>query len=1164
MHKSSLSTVLKSIVFFVVLLGLLTPATGQIGRRSIAKGNVYALIIGISDYQDPAISDLAYADRDAQLFADYLQSKGGGKVPPENIKLLLNEEATISKVYAAKYWLESKAKKDDLVFFYFSGHGDVENSLYNLGFLLAHDSPNGNYLNNAIRVEDFNNMANTLSVVKGAQVVFITDACRSGNLAGADNRGRFLVGSQLSTVQKNEIRMTSCGADELSQENRAWGGGRGAFSFHLLNGLRGDADADDKDGKVTLSELRSYLETKVYNDVLELKGVKQVPLIDGPPMMKLALVDKTVDLTNIETMNASVDEGTERSIGRMQPVMVQPVIERPEMVDQDYFSQFAYISLKEDYDFKEWAKKSPYDFAKKVLKTYDFDGQREWKKNYVAEQDHYHYQLAAAIHDEVQEVINAYLQGDQKELERRQYYNANDQAFEEYEYMLHIAMGLVDESSPLYHILEVKKNYFAGIDRRLQIGITGVNDELLSTAMEYQKKALALDPNAAYIHNEIGILSKLMDQNVLAYKHYAKAIELAPSWALPKSNMASIYRDEGLYDEGLAMGREAVAAQADYLNGHINLGVNAEKKKNLLLAEQCFDMVLNENYMDINAHKGLGYVEIHRTNYDLANNYFQTAAEIARDMFPGLAHPLLDLSDADGFSDFRNEGIDTLPPPCALDPALFGARDFMAPAIYGVEQMINKNYEVAEDYLGQSIMQKSDHPVAYYYLAKIADIRENPIRKEFMHRKAKEYALTQEEFNAHAEESIESQQYTDCSVESRYKNLYYNVLENQFVLAGIYRQQQKYHDVEQMYLEAIKLAPEQIAGYYGLWNHYENQELYQQAEKTINQYLTFRVERGRQELYAFYGRMQERSINAEVYAYKAAMLSYDMCVRDRAVPAFDDDYIGLYDKYAKPTDWDGGTLVDMVDFMPLQEVIAGTNETISYAGPIPDDLYTCKQALRAIEGSTTGKKEADIYHKLAILHLMGGELEQAKGYYERCIEVDSTNISDLEELATLYYTFYRYEDGYELLRRLYDIDAIQYRQLVQLGLQTVLVGDYEAADTILSMAENVDVFENELVSEYKGLRLLLDEDWEMAKTVYEAKLLESQFGEEDILYTLSRIESQLGNIDKALTYLADAETKGFRHYWVLINDPLIESLRENKLYMGMVERYAPEWLHSKQ
>lgn len=42
-----------------------------------SKGTTYALIVGISDYKDDQITDLNYAHRDAEAFANFLTSKPG-------------------------------------------------------------------------------------------------------------------------------------------------------------------------------------------------------------------------------------------------------------------------------------------------------------------------------------------------------------------------------------------------------------------------------------------------------------------------------------------------------------------------------------------------------------------------------------------------------------------------------------------------------------------------------------------------------------------------------------------------------------------------------------------------------------------------------------------------------------------------------------------------------------------------------------------------------------------------------------------------------------------------------------------------------------------------------------------------------------------------------
>jgi uncharacterized caspase-like protein len=238
------------------------------GRAQAEAPATYAVVVGISTYANKGITKLQFANRDAQAFSDYLRSKAGGSVPEENIRLLIDREATTASVYDALSWLTSVCKQNDVVYFYFAGHGDMESqTMYKLGFLLTYNTPRTNYINNAVRIEDLNNFANTLSTKNKARVVLITDACHSGTLAGNDYRGNYLVGEQLRTRLANEIRITSCGPNELAMEHEAWGGGRGVFSFYFINGLIGFADKE-RDGIVRLNDMRNYLDSAFAHDSL--------------------------------------------------------------------------------------------------------------------------------------------------------------------------------------------------------------------------------------------------------------------------------------------------------------------------------------------------------------------------------------------------------------------------------------------------------------------------------------------------------------------------------------------------------------------------------------------------------------------------------------------------------------------------------------------------------------------------------------------------------------------------------------------------------------------------------------------------------------------------------------------------------------------------------
>src|SRR6185436_13306021 len=123
----------KSIVILLigVLIGLgyAQQAMGQIAvatKPDSARGpQTFAMILGISTYK--FIRPLTYADKDAELFRDYLRSPGGGNLPDANMYCLLNEEAKAANFWVkGMAWLKAKQlKKGDRLFIYLAGHGDA-------------------------------------------------------------------------------------------------------------------------------------------------------------------------------------------------------------------------------------------------------------------------------------------------------------------------------------------------------------------------------------------------------------------------------------------------------------------------------------------------------------------------------------------------------------------------------------------------------------------------------------------------------------------------------------------------------------------------------------------------------------------------------------------------------------------------------------------------------------------------------------------------------------------------------------------------------------------------------------------------------------------------------------------------------------------------------
>ncbi len=500
----------------ILLLSFSIPLLSQTAQPNSSSKKTFALIIGISKYSETGIPELQFADRDATIFADYLKSKAGGVVPDDNIRLLTNNQATTAAVYDAVYWLTTVCKKDDLVYFYFSGHGDVENStMYKNGFLICYDSPPNNYVRQSLSIDYLNDIANTLSVQTQANVVLITDACRSGKLAGSNFKGNYLVGEQLRAVKNKEVRITSSAANQLSNEMEDWGGGRGVFSYYLINGLKGLGDLQ-KDGVVTLGEINTYLDSSFAKDaVLKRENITQTPVLNGRTDFILSKVDReATEAAQIEVVQSNMIASSkapstmpemntpltasEQFFNILQKVGVEPVTKEIEIegLDDTLITNaiiFALTNLTYTNDERNFLN----DFQQNGLKS-------------PATLKRFKSALGRTFADVGQQVINKYLESDEAELEKRRYYNSGSQGYDVFVKMYDIALKLTDPNNKrLIDALQIKRHYFAGVVARLKIPLTEHPEALIAEAFKEQRKALALEENAAYIFNEIGILHQV-------------------------------------------------------------------------------------------------------------------------------------------------------------------------------------------------------------------------------------------------------------------------------------------------------------------------------------------------------------------------------------------------------------------------------------------------------------------------------------------------------------------------------------------------------------------------------------------------------------------------------------------------------------------------------
>ena len=258
------------------LTTLLLLLIGTVGG-ACAYENTYAVIVGVADYKNfvPGDGDLNYTVSDAISFASFLKSKKGGNVPASNIVLLTDAQATKDNIIAKAKALFAKAKKDDRVIFYFSGHGSK-------GCFLPYDA--GDIGNNLLY---FNEVKSIFRSAKCNTKLLFADACFAGSMKrGLANNSELkksieknLKKSLKSTSNMNIAVMMSCQGDETSMEMGSLK--QGLFTYYLMEGLGGQANSDGNK-YVTIQELYYYLYHKVKNKAARCNPPhKQTPELFG-------------------------------------------------------------------------------------------------------------------------------------------------------------------------------------------------------------------------------------------------------------------------------------------------------------------------------------------------------------------------------------------------------------------------------------------------------------------------------------------------------------------------------------------------------------------------------------------------------------------------------------------------------------------------------------------------------------------------------------------------------------------------------------------------------------------------------------------------------------------------------------------------------------------
>ncbi len=481
-------------------------------------GNTYALVVGISNYRN--ITQLSYADDDAEAFRDFLVSTKIVK-DAADVQILIDSVATSNQIYSELRKISAKVKpgNNDRVFIYFAGHGDNDTETEQ-GYLLAYDCNDAvaYYDTDAIFIPLLESIINGLS--KKAKVLLITDACRSGNLAG-NLSGALRTMKALNDGFSNTIKILSCKPGQLSQEKHFPGGGHGVFTKYLLESLYG-LGVDEGTSYVTISDVDDYITKKVSDETN--KDQRPVLIYDADEV--IAKVDAEMRTAMLAKTGKGQGNVTRRDV-KTQGYNLSPD-------DSLYFKKF-YEQLRTgrlNYPKGNNAYET-YKNAKGVVKNEELINSMK-------------YDLAAKLEDAVQPLLNRFI--------RAEFQDYPDSLFNDANNKLKIVQDeLMDSSDFRYNEIKAKRIFFIASIYKT------------SRALELFRVADSLMPNSTFISFEIGRYFSEVEKNTdSALVYLQKAIRLSPRWSYPRFMIGNVYYRNKEYNRAISFYTKAIELQPKF------------------------------------------------------------------------------------------------------------------------------------------------------------------------------------------------------------------------------------------------------------------------------------------------------------------------------------------------------------------------------------------------------------------------------------------------------------------------------------------------------------------------------------------------------------------------------------------------------------------------
>ncbi|MFB2981541.1 caspase domain-containing protein [Microseira sp. BLCC-F43] len=270
-----------------------------------------ALLIGVSEYE-PGLNPLPAAVKDVEAMRRVLANPEMGGFAEADIIVLKNPQR--QEMEEAIYRLFAHRQRDDLLLFYFSGHGvkDESGKLYLSTRATRKD--NGRLVKPSAVAASF--LHESINDSKSQRQVLILDCCFSGAIAqGLTVKDDGAVDIKTQLGGKGRAILTSSTSTQYSFEQE--GTELSIYTRYLVEGIEKGAADTDGDGWISVDELHEYASGKVQ-EAAPAMTPKFYPVEEG---YRIRLATAPVDDPKVKYRKevegiAREDEGEISSINR--------------------------------------------------------------------------------------------------------------------------------------------------------------------------------------------------------------------------------------------------------------------------------------------------------------------------------------------------------------------------------------------------------------------------------------------------------------------------------------------------------------------------------------------------------------------------------------------------------------------------------------------------------------------------------------------------------------------------------------------------------------------------------------------------------------------------------------------------------------------------------